>query len=352
MMKIAAAFILGGMALLSVFSAAAQDNRKQAMIACLEAEGAPESIVAGCSWLLESKNQLTDHLRLSAYLQRAVGYNHLGDFPLALEDIDRAIEMSPGASKLHQFRGVTFIQLGEYSRAVRALTRAIELDEQNAEAWFYLGLSHAKLEDYEQAIADYSRAIELQPDFPTAINNRGESYLQIGDCERALIDFNTSLELIPDSGLAYVNRAECHYQLGNAEAALADHRRSIELISDDANIYNLSCWTKGLLGHGESALADCNEALRLEPGVAAYRDSRALAYYRLEQFDLALTDAMAAMEAPTWENYILRAAIYQRQGKEKLAEADYRKAKRLQRDQEKLQQRVRVLGWESGKITQ
>jgi tetratricopeptide (TPR) repeat protein len=352
MIKIAAAFILGVMALLSVFSVAAQGNRKQAMIACLEAKGSPESTVTGCSWLLESKNQLTDHLRLSAYLQRAVGYNRLGELSLAMEDIDRAIDMSPNASKLHQFRGVTSIQLEDYSRAVRALTRAIELDEHNAEAWFYRGLSHARQKDYEEAIADYSRAIELQPNFPTAINNRGESYLQIDDCERALIDFNTSLELIPNSALALVNRAECHYELGNAEAALADHRRSIELVSDDADIFNASCWTKGLLGDGEGALADCNEALRLEPGVAAYHDSRALAYYRLEQFDLALTDAMAAMEAPTWENYILRAAIYQRQGKEKLAEADYRKAKRLQRDQAKLQQRVRVLGWESGKITQ
>jgi tetratricopeptide (TPR) repeat protein len=345
-------YLLAGMALLSVIPLAAQENRSQAMIACLEAEGSPESTVAGCSWLLESDNQLSDHLRLSAHLQRAVGYNRQGAYAQAMEDIEQALEMSPNASKLHQFRGVTAIQLGDYRGAVRANSKAIELDRNNAEAWFYRGVGHAKLGDYKDAIADYSRAIELQPDFPTAINNRGESYLQVGDCARALVDFNTSLELIPDSGLAHVNRAECHYELGNVEAALADHRRSIELMSDDADVYNASCWTKGLLGDGAGALVDCNEALRLDPGVAAYLDSRALAYYRLQQFDRALADSMASMENPSWENYILRAAIYQRQGEAKLAKADYRKAKRLQRDKEKLQQRVRLLGWESGKITQ
>jgi tetratricopeptide (TPR) repeat protein len=336
--------ILVGLLLLSSGSGGAQDNRKQAMLACLAEDGPIESIVAGCTWLLESGDTLSLNMELSAYLNRAVALNRLGEHALAIEDIDQAIEIAPDISRLHQFRGVTYTELGKYKKSVRNHSKAIRLDKNNAEAYFYRGFSYSKMKDHRKAIADYNRAIDLQTDFLTAINNRGQSYLEMGDCENALIDFNASLELAPNSGLAHVNRAECRYALGEVEGALEDHRKSIELMEDNADAHNASCWTKGLLGDGEGALADCNEALRLEPGVAAFHDSRALAYYRLQQYDLALEDEMEAMAEPSWESHILRAAIYQQQGKVELAKADYRKAKRLQRDKSKLEQRIRVLG--------
>ena len=338
--------ILAGLVLLVSFSAGAQDNRKQAMMACLADDDTAESIVAGCSWLLESAYSLSANLQLSAYLNRAVARNRRGEYALAIEDIDQAIEMAPDISRLHQFRGVTYAQLRDYKNSARNQSRAIKLDNSNAEAYFYRGFAYSKMKKQQKAIADYDRAIELQPDFLTAINNRGQIYLQLDDCENAIIDFNTSLELAPNSGLAHVNRAECRYALGRVEGALEDHRRSIELMGDNADVHNASCWTKSLLGDGAGALVDCNEALRLEPGVAAFHDSRALAYYRLRQYDLALADEMEAMKEPSWENHILRAAIYQQQGKAELAEADYRQAKRLQRDKSKLEQRIRVLGLE------
>jgi serine/threonine-protein kinase len=338
--------ILVGLLLLGSLPAGAANERKQAMMACLE-DGAPiESIVTACTWLLETAYNLSENLKLSAYLKRAVARNRAGEYALAIKDIDQAIDMSPDSSRLRQFRGVTYAQSGNYKKAVSNQSRAIRLDKNNAEAWFYRGYDYSRMEKFSKAIADYNHAIKLNPDFLTAINNRGQLYYDMGDCERALVDFNTSLELAPNSGLALVNRAECRFAVGNVEGSLEDHRRSIELMPDSADAHNASCWTKGLLGDGEGALEDCNEALRLEPGVAAMLDSRALAYYRLHQYDLALADEMEAMKEPTWENHILRAAIYQQQGKTELAEADYRAAKGLQRDKSILKQRIQVLGLE------
>jgi Tfp pilus assembly protein PilF len=336
--------------LLGSAAALAEDNRKQAMHACIDADSPPASVVAGCSQLLDSEPALTTQLRLNAHMQRAVAYDRLGEYNLAIDEFGRAIKMAPTSTRLHQYLGVTYIQLGNFRKAVRALAEAIELDGNNAQAYFYRGFSYAKMDQHDRAVADYNRALELQPDFPAVASHRGQSYMRLGDCERAVIDFDASIELAATDGLVYWNRAECHFDLGHAEAALQDHRRSIELMSDNADVHNASCWTKGLLGDGAGALVDCNEALRLQPGVAAYHDSRALAYYQLQQYELALADAAAAMQDPGWEVYLLRAAIYQRQGELKLAKADYRKARRLQRDKPLLQQRIRALGWESGTI--
>jgi tetratricopeptide (TPR) repeat protein len=346
----AAIHMLAGVMLLCSLSTLAQDNKKQAMAACLDKQASTESMVAGCNWLLESNETLSRPLKFEAYLGRAVGRNRLGEYALAVEDIGQAIEISPDNSRLHQFLGANYLQLGNDPKAARALTKAIKLDKNNAQAYFYRGFSYSRLKKHNKAIADFDQAIEMRADFLDAINSRGRSYLNMGDCEKAVIDFNTSLALEPDSGLTLADRAECHYEMGNLEGALADHRRSIEVMADNADVLNSSCWTKGLLGDGAGALVDCNEALRLEPGVAAFYDSRALAYYRLQEYDLALADAMEAMKEPTWENYILRAAIYQRQGQVDLAQVDYRKAKRLQRDRSMLEQRVRLLGWQSGRF--
>jgi tetratricopeptide (TPR) repeat protein len=338
--------ILVGLLLLSSLSTGAQNIRKQAMLACL-ADGDPvESIVKACTWLLESAQDLSANLELSAYLKRAAARNRAEEYALAIKDLDQAIEIVPDASRLYQFRGAIYAQSGDYKKAVRNQSKAIRLDENNTDAYFYRGHSYSKMGKLSKAIADYNRAIELRPEFLAAINNRGQIYYNMGDCESALVDFNTSLELAPNSGLALLNRAECRYETGNIEGSLEDHRRSIELMPDNADAHNASCWTKGLLGDGEGALVDCNEALRLEPGIAAMLDSRALAYYQLQQYDLALADEMEAMKEPSWENHILRAAIYQQLGKAELAEADYRSAKRLQRDKSKLEQRIRVLGLE------
>jgi len=42
-------------------------------------------------------------------------------------------------------------------------------------------------------------------------------------------------------------------------------------------------------------MADCNEAIRLEPDVAAAFDSRGLTYLKLGQWALAITDYNAAL---------------------------------------------------------
>ena len=79
------------------------------------------------------------------------------------------------------------------------------------------------------------------------------------------------------------------------------------------------------------ALADCNEALRQKPGTAAYLDSRALVYLRMEKYASAIADAHAALagnpDLPT-SLYILGVAR-QRTGDDRNAGADIAAAKQL-----------------------
>ena len=99
-----------------------------------------------------------------------------------------------------------------------------------------------------------------------------------------------------------------------------------------------------MLGDAESALKDCNEAIRLAPDVPAFYDSRALVYYQMQDYEQALVEENRSMTEASWENYILRAAIYHRLGETKLARSDYRAARKHQKDREELKLRLSRLG--------
>ena len=60
-------------------------------------------------------------------------------------------------------------------------------------------------------------------------------------------------------------------------------------------MWNERCWTRAIIGELQAALADCNEAIRLEPNVAAAFDSRGLTYLKLGQWELAIADFNSAL---------------------------------------------------------
>jgi tetratricopeptide (TPR) repeat protein len=317
-------------------------SRKKAMHLCLDEVSA--QTIKGCTWLIESGDDISLVLRANAYLRRAVAEDLGGEFDAAIDDYSQAIRLAPEEARLYQFRGAVWGQKGNYKKAIRDHNRALKLDPNRSEAWFYRGFSYSRLDKYEKAIEDYSRALELDPGFSRALNNRAHSYIALGDYDKALPDLNTAIQLKPQYALAYANRADCHYELGDYTAAMNDHRTSIELDPDNADLYNSSCWTQAITGDGQAAMPDCNEAIRLQPEVPQFYDSRALAWYQLGEYGKALADAERAMAEPDWEVYILRAAILENLGRQKAATADYKKARRLQRDRNELEKRISVLG--------
>ena len=61
-------------------------------------------------------------------------------------------------------------------------------------------------------------------------------------------------------------------------------------------VWNRRCWDRAVLGELEAAaLADCNEAVRLDPNVAAIVDSRAFTYLKMRQWDSAIADYDSAL---------------------------------------------------------
>lgn len=95
------------------------------------------------------------------------------DYPGAIADFTKAIELAPNKFAFFSSRGAVKDKTKDFLGAIQDYTRAIELNPKADRV--YYGRGHAKqmLRDFQGAIEDYSKAIEFNKEFKEAYCNRG-----------------------------------------------------------------------------------------------------------------------------------------------------------------------------------
>jgi len=77
------------------------------------------------------------HLGFNSNLyNRGVDFYYKGNYELALEAFDKAIEIKPDDAKTWSNKGVALGKLGRYDDALKAFDKAIEIKPEDAEAWY------------------------------------------------------------------------------------------------------------------------------------------------------------------------------------------------------------------------
>jgi tetratricopeptide (TPR) repeat protein len=98
---------------------------------------------------------------IDAYLNRGLTRKMLGDFDLALNDINIAIEAYPEYAELYKNRGNLYLLFGYHNRAVEDYTIAIQKRPDYAEAIYNRGLVHFILFDRVSGCADLNNSADL-----------------------------------------------------------------------------------------------------------------------------------------------------------------------------------------------
>jgi tetratricopeptide (TPR) repeat protein len=152
--------------------------------------------------------------------------------------------LNPGALSAsdHFLRGNSYYETGQYPEALADFNRALELRPDHPNTLNNRGSALARLGRYDEALADYSRALELRPNHPDTLNNRGSALWNLGRYDEALADCNRALELRPDHPGTLNNRGATLARLGRYDEALADYNRALELRPDYSSaLYNKAC---------------------------------------------------------------------------------------------------------------
>lgn len=127
------------------------------------------------------------------------------------------------------YRGVTRTLLKNYPAALSDLNRAIEMKEDFTVAYMARAALQFRTGNYAEAISDLDKVLELNPRMVYAWFDKGVVYLKNGELTSALNCFNRAIEISPEFGEAYYNRAVTYLQLGNKTSGMADLSKAGEL---------------------------------------------------------------------------------------------------------------------------
>ena len=103
-------------------------------------------------------------LLLTALHNRGLAYGRLGQYGLALNDLDKVIGLAPDVAAYHVERAKVLLALGERDRAFLDYDRAIGLSPAASDPYLERGLGHQTVGELYEALVDYEAALGRLPE--------------------------------------------------------------------------------------------------------------------------------------------------------------------------------------------
>jgi tetratricopeptide (TPR) repeat protein len=177
-----------------------------------------------------------DHLGASTYIEKGWSLISLGDYAGAIQALEKALTLSPGAVQAQSLLGWAQMLHEDYDDALATFSRVLMKEPANALARINVGYICLKKRIFGEAIEHLSKAIRLDNDRKATLYAHyylGLVYLEREMYEDAQTFFRKSLTLGP-------NLLEAYYELGRAHwlADQADDAKEAWRTGAAANKFN------------------------------------------------------------------------------------------------------------------
>ena len=187
----------------------------------------------------------------------------------------------------------------DFDHALQDFNRAVELSPGTASYLYQRALVELQLRQPVPAANDIDKAITLNPDYVEALVTRADYRRSKRDTSGALADLDAVDRLVPKQSDLRLTLAMLYGRLDHPAQVITQTNLWIPVHDQDPRVvgaYNERCWARAVLGEDlDQALRDCNAGLRLNPQAANLLDSRGLVNLRRNQFDKAIADYDAAL---------------------------------------------------------
>ena len=237
----------------------------------------------------------------------------INDTPLALQEVNAAIELDGGNPILYIYRTGTRQRLGLFDDSLQDAETAARLGPPN---WVTPLIMKANrglfLGNFDEAIAYYDQVIAQHPDDWSALNQRGAMLLLKGDFKAAKADLDHAVALDPPVNLPYVWSA----MLALHEGRMDDAKRNLvtvllkfpdptfgerivrAFVGEVPNIFTpaLSAFGKLTLGQYNDAIQAAEAGLKINPQFTDLHMMEGLAYCNLDKLDEAEAAYTKAIE--------------------------------------------------------
>lgn len=134
------------------------------------------------------------------------------------------------AAQLNLKLGQGYLEQGEYEIALEKLNRALEFDPKLAEAHTVIAILYEQINRPEQAEAHYRRSLELRPESGMMLNNFGTFLCRLQRFDEAETQFEKALgdPFYRTPEVALSNAGSCALRAGKIDQAEQHFRRVLE----------------------------------------------------------------------------------------------------------------------------
>ncbi len=205
-------------------------------------------------------------------VQLGQGYMEQGEFEIALEKLNRAIELDPSSADAHTVIAVLYEQIGRPERAETHYQRSLQLKPESGLMLNNFGAFLCRTGRHVESIEHFRKALE-DPFYRTpeaALANAGSCARKAGMLPEAENYYREALARKPRDASVLLDMADMMFQSGNFMSARAFMQRYQALGSSSAEALGLAVRIERALGD-KPAAADYLEKLR-----SSYPDSSLL----------------------------------------------------------------------------
>ena len=192
-------------------------DRYKKLAASQQSDQAPQ--FAGTAPVLHA-----DHIGASTYIEKGWSLISLGDYPGAIQALNRARALSPGELQAESLLGWAQMLNEEFESALETFQQVLTRDPSNALARINVGYICLKQGRFGEAIEHLSRAIRLDNDRKATLYAHyylGLVYLARDMLEDAQTFFEKTITLGPNLIEAYYELGRVRWFMGEREAATA-----------------------------------------------------------------------------------------------------------------------------------
>lgn len=197
-------------------------------------------------------------------------------------------------------RGVEAMHQGNYPEALEYLNKELENDPQNGYAVVYIAAVYNNIKDYGKALTAVDKAVNLIPKKDkvfrsNALNLRAQIYYNLEKKDEALKAYTQAIKEVPNDPDNYRERAQLYYELGEYELADNDYRQLIQLNQGDSVGYLGLGRNADAQGKYDQAIEHYDYAIKLAPDNASGYSFRAESLIKQGKYSEAATDVVTAL---------------------------------------------------------
>lgn len=159
-------------------------------------------------------------------------YRHSGDYALALQEYQQALEINPAAASAYRGLAKTYQDDNKLQLAEEMAQMAIDRQPDDWRGYSQMGGFLFRSGKMAEAIPYFRRITELMPDNSNVFNNLGAALYLSGDVESATVAWQRSLELEP-TAIAYSNVGSGLFYMGRFDEAAVLYQKSVELAPEN-----------------------------------------------------------------------------------------------------------------------